>query len=131
MLPFMMAASAEMLGARGDRNSARSLLARAVDLVRLTDEQWCQPEIMRLQAEFLCEDAVEKADTLRRSIALSQDIGANLWRLRSAIDLARLLCDQGRPQEARELLAPIHGWFTEGFDTPDLQAAARLLETLG
>ena len=131
MLPFMMAASAELLGARGDRGAARTFLARAVELVRLTDEQWCQPEIMRLEAEFLCDDDAEKADMLRRSIALSQDMGANLWRLRSAIDLAKLLCDQGRRQEARELLAPIHGWFTEGLDTPDLQNAGRLLATLG
>ena len=131
MLPFMMAASAELLGARGDRGAARTFLARAVELVRLTDEQWCQPEIMRLEAEFLCDDDAEKADMLRRSIALSQDMGANLWRLRSSIDLAKLLCDQGRRQEARELLAPIHGWFTEGLDTPDLQNAGRLLATLG
>jgi predicted ATPase/class 3 adenylate cyclase len=131
MLPFMMAASAEMLGTRGDRDAARTLLARAVELVRLTDEQWCQPEIMRLEAEFLCDDAAEKADMLRRSIALSEQMGANLWRLRSAIDLATLLCDQGRRPEARALLAPIEGWFTEGLDTPDVQTARRLLETLG
>jgi predicted ATPase len=131
MLPFLMAASAELLGTRGDRDAARALLGRAMELVRLTDEQWCQPEIMRLEAEFLCEDPAEKADMLRRSIELSDQMGANLWRLRSAIDLARLLRDARRHSEARDLLAPIHSWFTEGFETPDLQTAKRLLETLG
>jgi class 3 adenylate cyclase/tetratricopeptide (TPR) repeat protein len=131
LLPFMMAASAELLGAHGDRDAARALLTRAAELVRLTDERWCQPEIMRLEAEFVCEDPVDKATMLRRSIALSQEQGGNLWRLRSAIDLARLLRDEGRHSEARDLLTPIHDWFTEGFETPDLQTARRLLETLG
>ena len=52
-------------------------------------------------------------------------------KLRSAIDLAELLRDQGQPDKARELLAPIYGWFSEGFDTPDLRRGSRLLETLG
>ncbi|HME26743.1 MAG TPA: AAA family ATPase [Acetobacteraceae bacterium] len=131
MLPFMMAASAELLGTRGDRDAARTLLARAVELVRLTDEQWCQPEIMRLEAEFLCEDPEEEAGMLRRSIELSHQMGAHLWGLRSAIDLARLLRDEGRRNEARDLLTPIYGWFTEGFEARDLQTARGLLETLG
>jgi predicted ATPase len=101
-----------------------------VELVRLTDEQWCQPEIMRLEAEFLCEDPEEKADMLRRSIELSHELGAHLWRLRIGIDLARLLRDEGRHDEARNVLSPIYGWFAEGFATADLQMARRLLETL-
>jgi class 3 adenylate cyclase/tetratricopeptide (TPR) repeat protein len=131
MLPFMMAASAELLGARGDRDAAQALLARAVELVRLTDEQWCQPEIMRLVAQFLREDPADKADLLRRSIQLSHQMGANLWRLRSAIDLAMLLRDDGRRDEARDLLAPIYAGWTEGFEAPDLQTARQLLATLG
>ena len=99
--------------------------------IRLTDERWCQPEIMRLEAEFRCEDPADKADLLRRSIELSHQQGGNLWKLRSAIDLARLLHAGGRHGDARDLLAPIHGWFTEGFETPDFQTATRLLETLG
>jgi tetratricopeptide (TPR) repeat protein len=130
LLPFMMSASAELLGAQGDRDAARALLARAVELVRLTDERWCQPEIMRLEAAFLCDDPADRADLLRRSIALSREQGGNLWTLRSTIDLARRLREKGRRSEARDLLAPIHGWFTEGFATPDFQAAGRLLETL-
>jgi predicted ATPase len=53
-----------------------------------------------------------------------------LWELRAAASLARLRRDQGRPAEARELLAPVYGWFTEGFDTPDLEEAKALLDEL-
>jgi predicted ATPase len=127
----MMAASAELVGAQGDRDAARALLKRAAELVRLTDERWCQPEIMRLEAEFHCEASADKADMLRRSIELSHEQGGNLWQLRSAIDLASLLRDERRDSEARDLLTPIYGWFTEGFETPDLQKAKHLLDTLG
>ena len=53
------------------------------------------------------------------------------WELRASISLARLWRDQGKPQQARELLAPVYGWFTEGFDTRDLKEAKVLLEELG
>jgi predicted ATPase len=62
------------------------------------------------------------------SIALEQE--AKLWELRAAVSLARLCRDQGRHTEARDLLAPLYGWFTEGFDTPDLQEAKALLGAL-
>ena len=56
---------------------------------------------------------------------------AKIWELRAAVSLARLRRDQGRSAEARDLLAPIYGWFTEGFETPDLKEAKALLEELG
>ena len=56
---------------------------------------------------------------------------AKLWELRAAVSLARLRRDQGRRAEARDLLAPVYGWFTEGFDTPDLKEAKALLDDLG
>jgi class 3 adenylate cyclase len=131
LLPFLMSATAELHGARGDRAAARMLLGRAKELVSLAGERWCQPEILRLEAAFISEDAAEKTDLLRRSLALALEQDSNLWRLRSAIDLAELLRDQHRPDDAHDLLAPIYGWFSEGLDSPDLLCAKRLLDTLG
>jgi class 3 adenylate cyclase len=130
LLPFLMAASAELCAARGDPTAARRLLVRAKHLAGLTGERWCQPEIIRLEAALLSDDPADKADLLHRAIELSNEQGSHLWRLRVAIDLAELLRGQGRPDKARELLAPIHGWFTEGFDAPDLRRGSRLLEAL-
>ena len=61
---------------------------------------------------------------------VAQEQEAKLWELRAAVSLSRLRRDQGRPAEARDLLAPIYGWFTEGFDTPDLKDAKALLDEL-
>jgi predicted ATPase len=63
-------------------------------------------------------------------LSIAQEQGAKLWELRAAVSLARLWRDQGRRAEARDLLAPIYGWFTEGFDTPDLKDAKALLDAL-
>lgn len=131
LLPFLMASAAELCAARGDPAAARRLLVRAKYLASLAGEHWCQPEIMRLEAAFLSDDPADKADLLYRAIELSREQGSHLWRLRAAIDLAELLRDQGQPDKARELLAPIHGWFGEGFDAPDLRRGSRLLEALG
>ena len=67
---------------------------------------------------------------LRRAITVSHRQGANSLELRAATSLARLWRDQGKRTEARDLLAPIYGWFTEGFDTPDLKEAKALLDAL-
>jgi class 3 adenylate cyclase/predicted ATPase len=75
---------------------------------------------------------VEAAETsLQRGIAVSRTQGARGWELRAATRLACLWLDQGKRTEARDLLAPLYGWFTEGFDTPDLKEAKALLEELG
>jgi predicted ATPase len=66
---------------------------------------------------------------LTLSIAREQE--AKLWELRATTGLARLLCDQGRRAEACNLLAPVYGWFTEGYDAPDLKEAKELLSELG
>jgi predicted ATPase len=63
-------------------------------------------------------------------LSIAEEQEAKLWGLRAAASLARLRCDQGRRAEARDLLAPVYGWFTEGFDTPDLMEAKALLNEL-
>ena len=69
-------------------------------------------------------------DCFRQARAVAQRQSAKLWELRAALDLARLWRDQGKPTEARDLLAPVYNWFTEGFDTPVLKDAKALLEQL-
>ena len=66
----------------------------------------------------------------RCAIAIAQQQNAKLWELRAATSLARLWRDQGKCAEARELLAPVYGWFTEGFDTVDVKDAGALLAEL-
>jgi predicted ATPase len=67
---------------------------------------------------------------LKDAIRIAQGQRARAYELRAATSLARLWRDQGKPQQARELLAPVYGWFTEGFDTRDLKEAKALLDTL-
>ena len=69
-------------------------------------------------------------DLYRKALSIAEEQGAKLWELRAAVSLARLRRDQGRHAEARDLLAPVYGWFTEGFDTTDLKEAKALLDNL-
>ena len=75
-------------------------------------------------------DAPKAEAWFERALALAREQQAKSWELRAAMSLARLWRDQGRPQQARELLAPVYGWFSEGFDTLDLKEAKVLLEEL-
>jgi tetratricopeptide (TPR) repeat protein len=74
-------------------------------------------------------EAAEKR--YRKALSIAEEQGAKLWELRAAASLARLRCEQGRHAEARDLLAPVYSWFTEGFGTPDLKEAKALLDELG
>jgi tetratricopeptide (TPR) repeat protein len=130
LLPFLMAAAAELRGVRGDRTAARELLVRAKELGDSTGEHWCQPEIMRLEAALLCESTAEKLDLLHRALHLSRGQGSRLWQLRIAMYLAEINRCQGRQDEGYRLLVPIHARYGRGVDTPDLQRATRLLEML-
>ena len=75
-------------------------------------------------------DAAKPEAYFERTLAVARQQQAKFWELRAAMSLARLWRDQGKVQEARELLAPVYGWFTEGFDTRDLKEAKALLEEL-
>ena len=91
------------------------------------------PEIHRLRGVFLkslASPAEEVERALRTALEIAEEQGAFLLKLRAATSLARLWRDQGKVQQARELLAPVYGWFTEGFDTRDLKEAKALLEEL-
>jgi predicted ATPase len=109
-------------------------LAEALARVERTGERWFEAELYRLKGQALLApsaDSGSAAETsLRHAIAVAGRQGAKLWELRASTSLARRWCDKGKRTEARDLLTPIYGWFTEGFDTPDLMEAKALLEEL-
>jgi len=96
-------------------------------------DRWCLPLIYMTHARLL-QQTYPKADTaeasLRRALEVAELQCAKGWELRAATSLARLWRDQGKRDEARDLLAPVYGWFTEGFDTRDLKEAKTLLDEL-
>jgi predicted ATPase len=123
-------ASACEIGGRIEE--AAALLNEALQIVERTGERWFAAELYRQKGQLLLRQGQgEAAEELYRtglSIAKAQE--AKLWELRAAVSLARLRRDQGRRAEAHHLLSPIYGWFTEGFDTPDLKEAKSLLDEL-
>ena len=97
-------------------------------------ERWWEVEVHRMAGEIALmspEPDVAKAEAyFEYALAVARAQQAKSWELRAAMSMARLWRDQGKPQQARELLAPVYGWFTEGFDTRDLKEAKALLDTL-
>lgn len=130
LLPFLMSAAAELKGKDGDRPGAAHLLNRAVELVRLTGEKWCEPEITRLRALFVSTDPIEAAGLLRSALDMARTQGAKLWELRIATDLASLLRAQGEHAAAHGDLAPVCSWFPADLVLPDLMAARAMLASL-
>jgi class 3 adenylate cyclase/predicted ATPase len=111
------------------------VVAEALDHVAQTGIVYCEPELRRLEGELrLCRDPAdtEKAEAcFQDAVEIARSQGAKSWELRAATSLARLRRKQGKRAEARDLLAPVYNWFTEGFDTPVLQETKALLEELG
>jgi predicted ATPase len=104
----------------------------ALKIVERTRERWFEAELNRHKGQLLLQqrhsEAAEKLYCKAMSVAEEQE--AKLWKLRAAVSLARLRLDQHRHAEARDLLAPVYDWFTEGFDTPDLREARAVLDEL-
>jgi predicted ATPase len=108
-------------------------LAEALALVDKTGERWWEAELHRLKGELLRRRAspTEEVEAcFHQALDIARRQQAKSLELRAAMSLSRLWQQQGQRADARELLAPIHGWFTEGFDTADLQEAKALLEEL-
>jgi len=107
-------------------------LAEAHALVEQQEERWWEAEVCRLRGVlFLQQPGIPQAEAeawLQRALAVARRQEAKSLELRAAMSLARLWQEQGKCTAARELLAPIYGWFTEGFDTTDLQEARALLQ---
>ena len=104
----------------------------AFHIAERTGERWFTAELHRHKAWLLLRQGqVDAAEGLyRKALEIAREQEAKLWELRAAVSLARLRRDEGRRAEARDLLAPVYGWFTEGFGTPDLKEAKALLESL-
>jgi class 3 adenylate cyclase/tetratricopeptide (TPR) repeat protein len=107
-------------------------IGEAITLVETTKERWCEAEVYRMVGEIalLSSNAAKAEGYFQRALAVAGQQQAKSWELRAAMSLARLWRDQGKVQQARELLAPVYGWFTEGFETRDLKEAKALLEQL-
>jgi len=97
-----------------------------------TRARWFAAELNRQKGRLLLRKGhAEAAEELyRRALGIAREQEAKLWELRAAASLARVWRDQGRRAAARDLLAPVYGWFTEGFATPDLKEAKALLDEL-
>jgi predicted ATPase len=102
--------------------------------IKTTNERWFEAEANRFAGEIVLkspERYAEKAsEYFERALAVARQQQAKSWELRAAMSMARLWRDQQKREEARSLLAPVYGWFTEGFDTLDLKEAKALLEAL-
>ncbi len=118
----------------GQFNEACRSIGDAVTAMETTKEKWFEADIHRIAGEIALmspeADAAKAQEYFERALAVARQQQAKSWELRAAMSMARLWRDQGKPQQARELLAPVYGWFTEGFDTRDLKEAKALLEEL-
>ncbi|QWG16540.1 AAA family ATPase [Bradyrhizobium sediminis] len=124
----------EALEKDGKSGEALALLDEQIVFVEETGELWCAAGLHRLRGQLLLKGTVPDFAGAQAEFVKAIDVArgqsAKLWELRAAVSLARLWRDQGRHAEARDLLAPVYGWFTEGFDVPDLKNAKGLLNEL-
>jgi predicted ATPase len=136
--PYWLALLAETYGKRGQSEEGLATLAEALAMVRRTGEQWYEAELYRLTGTLTLQSPVpgstshvEEAEAcFLKAIEIARRQQAKSLELRAVMSVSRLWQQQGKREEARELLAELYGWFTEGFDTKDLQEAKELLEEL-
>jgi predicted ATPase len=118
----------------GQPDDALRLVNEAKEVIERTGETWFEAHVHRIAGEIALKspqpDATKAEACFARALAVARQQQAKSWELRAAMSMSRLWRDQGKPQQARELLAPIYGWFTEGFHTRDLKEAKALLEEI-
>ena len=133
-LPSHLSHLARAYAELGQFDDAWRCIGEAMSTVATTKESWFEAEVNRIAGEIALlspEPDVTKAEaSFERALTVARQQQAKSWELRTAMSLARLWRDQGKEQQARELLALVYGWFTEGFDTRDLKEAKALLEEL-
>jgi predicted ATPase len=133
-VPYFLALIAEACGHAGQLDEGLRLLAEALAVADHSAERWYEAELYRLKGELLLAQSPHQHTDAEVCFQHALDIAsaqhAKSWELRAAVSLSRLWQQQGKRDNARTLLAPIYDWFSEGFDTPDLQEAKALLEAL-
>ena len=134
-LSYFLGVMAEVNGWAGQPDEGLAVIAKALPLAEESGERKWEPELYRLKGELLLAGSTGKQDQAEDCFNQAVEVacGASLksLELRAVTSLARLWSSQGKVREARETLAPLYGWFTEGFDTPDLKDAKELLDELG
>jgi predicted ATPase len=132
--PYHLALLAEAYGTLGQPEAGLVVLTESLMRVDTTGERWYEPELYRLKGALLLQQSLdnqaEAESCFRHALDLTRNQQAKSLELRAATSLAKLWQQQGKRKEAHDLLAPVYGWFTEGFDTADLQEAKTLLATL-
>jgi class 3 adenylate cyclase/predicted ATPase len=133
-LPFFLPHLARAHAELGQFEEAWRCIGKAMTAVETTKEKWCEAEVYRVAGEIALKSPVPEVAKAQmyfeRALAVARQQQAKSWELRAAMSMARLWRDQGKVQQARELLAPVYGWFTQGFDTLDLKEASALLDEL-
>jgi predicted ATPase len=133
-LPRQLPRLARAHAALGQFEDAWRCMGEAMTAVEITKEKWCEAEVNRNAGEIALKsperDATRAEAYFERALTVARQQQAKSWELRAAMSMARLWRDQGKVQQARELLAPVYAWFTEGFETRDLKEAKALLAQL-
>jgi predicted ATPase len=134
-MPSILSILAIAYAELGQLEGAWRCIDEAMTITRASGETWSETEVNRIAGEIALKspepDTSKATAYFERALAVARQQQAKSWELRAAMSLARLWRDQGKTVEARDLLAPVYGWFTEGFDTRDLKEAKTLLEELG
>jgi class 3 adenylate cyclase/predicted ATPase len=132
-VPYYLSALAHAHAELSQFNDARRCLDEAMSIIETTKERRFEAEVNRIAGEIALRsepDAAKAEAYFDHALTVARQQQAKSWELRSAMSMARLWRDQGKRDEARDLLAPVYGWFTEGFDTLDLKEAKKLLDEL-
>ena len=133
-VPFYLSCLATVYMQLSQFEEAQSAIDEAMTMTEKTSERWFEAEIHRMAGEIALkspEEGAAKAEAyFQHALSVARSQQAKSWELRTAVSLARLRRDQGKCDEARDVLTPVYAWFAEGFDTCDLKEAKALLDEL-
>jgi predicted ATPase len=134
-MPMYLTYLAKAYANLNELSDAQRFIGEAMITIETTKETWYEAEVHRAAGEIALKSPPERDTTkaqayFDRALAVARQQQAKSWELRAAMSMARLWRDQGKRDDARELLAPVYGWFTERFDTLDLKEAKKLLDEL-